>query len=78
MKNKVSIHRFSEVAHPLVLSNYMNGLEFTIPGICQMAGKIFLHLLKSKGKSRKSSIIDDKILDELNALQRIEATTKFF
>lgn len=66
------------MAHPYVPSNYMNGFEYTIPGMCQLVGKLFLHMLKNKHRSRKSSMINDKIFEELNALKRIEVITKFF
>lgn len=56
----------------------MNGFEYTIPGMCQLVGKLFLHMLKNKHRSRKSSMINDKIFEELNALKRIEVITKFF
>ena len=57
----------------------MDGFEFTIPGVCQLVGKILVYMLRNKRKSRRiSSLIDDKILDELDAIQRIEFINKIF
>jgi serine/threonine-protein phosphatase 2B catalytic subunit len=51
--NKLSIQKFNEVPHPFVLANYMDCLEFSMPGVCQLVGKILIYLLRSKRKSRK-------------------------
>lgn len=43
-----------------------------MPGVCQLVGKILIYMLRNKRKSKRiSTLIDDKLLDELNALQRI-------
>jgi hypothetical protein len=50
----------------------MDGFEFTMPGVCQLVGKILMYMLRNNRKSRRiSSLIDDKILEEINAIQRI-------
>lgn len=40
-----------------------------MPGVCQLVGKIFIYLLRTKRNSKM--IVDDKLIEELDALQRI-------
>ena len=71
-KNKFTIRKFGEVEHPFVLSNYMNILEFSLPGLCQLVGKLLVYLLRNRRKAKKEALVDDNLLEELHALKRIE------
>ena len=50
----------------------MNILEFSIPGLCQLVGKLLVYLLRNRRRAKTEALVDDNLLEELHALRRIE------
>jgi serine/threonine-protein phosphatase 2B catalytic subunit len=60
-QEKLNIFTFAEVEHPLVLPNYMNIIEWSMPFLVQEVTKVFKHLLKLE-RTKEKRIKSDKIL----------------
>ena len=58
MKDDVKIRNFKWVDHPLVLANYMNVIEWSLPFVASSVGKMFISILKNRSRKKGTVILE--------------------
>lgn len=59
----MKIKTFKWVEHPIVLANYMNVIEWSLPFVANSVGKMFVSIMKNRSRKKGTIILEKEEWD---------------